>query len=61
MVTVIGQVPLSELSTYQSELKSVTGGTGVYTMEFSHYEPVPAQIQQQLRTEFKPQAEEEHA
>lgn len=61
MVTVTGQVPLSELSTYQSELKSVTGGTGVYTMEFSHYEPVPAQIQQQLRTEFKPQAEEEHA
>jgi elongation factor G len=59
MVTVTGQVPLSELSTYQSELKSVTGGTGVYTMEFSHYDPVPAQIQQQLMSEFKPRAEEE--
>jgi elongation factor G len=59
MVNVTGQVPLSELSTYQSELKSVTGGTGVYTMELSHYDPVPAQIQQQLRSEFKPQAEEE--
>ena len=59
MVTVTGQVPLSELSTYQSELKSVTGGTGVYTMEFSHYDPVPAQIQQQLISEFKPRAEEE--
>jgi elongation factor G len=59
MVTVTGQVPLSELSTYQSELKSVTGGSGVYTMEFSHYDPVPAQIQQQLMSEFKPRAEEE--
>ncbi|HSS65860.1 MAG TPA: elongation factor G [Gammaproteobacteria bacterium] len=59
MVTVTGQVPLSELSTYQSELKSVTGGTGVYTMEFSHYDPVPAQIQQQLSSEFKPRAEED--
>ncbi len=59
MVTVTGQVPLSELSTYQSELKSVTGGTGVYTMEFSHYDPVPGQIQQQLMSEFKPGADEE--
>ena len=59
MVTVTGQVPLSELSTYQSELKSVTGGSGVYTMEFSHYDPVPAQIQQQLMSEFKPSADED--
>ncbi|MDH3315722.1 MAG: elongation factor G [Gammaproteobacteria bacterium] len=59
MVTVTGQVPLSELSTYQSELKSVTGGVGSYSMELSHYDPVPAQIQQQLRSEFKPRAEEE--
>jgi elongation factor G len=57
MVTVSGQVPLSELSTYQSELKSVTGGLGTYTMDFSHY--VPAQIQQQLKAEFKPSADEE--
>ena len=59
MVTVSGQVPLSELSTYQSELKSVTGGLGTYTMDFSHYDPVPAQIQQQLKAEFKPSADEE--
>ncbi len=59
MVTVTGQVPLSELSTYQSELKSVTGGTGTYTMEFSHYDPVPSQIQTQLASEFKPRADEE--
>jgi elongation factor G len=59
MVTVSAQVPLSELSIYQSELKSVTGGLGTYTIDFSHYDPVPAQIQQQLKAEFKPGADEE--
>ncbi len=54
MVMITGQVPLSELDNYQSELKSVTGGTGTYTMEYSHYDPVPAQIQQRLVAEFKP-------
>lgn len=59
MVTVTGQVPLSELSNYQSELKSVTGGMGSYTMNLSHFDPVPAQIQQQLVSEFKPSADED--
>ena len=59
MVTVTGQVPLSELSNYQSELKSVTGGMGSYTMNLSHFDPVPAQIQQQLVSEFRPSAEED--
>lgn len=59
MVIVSGQAPLSELEMYQSELKSVTGGAGSYTIEFSHYDPVPAQTQQQLMAEFKPGQEEE--
>jgi elongation factor G len=54
MVCVKADVPLSELSNYQTELKSATGGNGFFTMEFSHYEAVPANIQQQLKTEFKP-------
>jgi len=36
----------------------VTGGTGTYTMDFSHYDPVPADVQQQLMAEFKPVAED---
>ena len=32
-----GQVPLSEVTDYQSRLRSVTGGQGAYTIEFSHY------------------------
>jgi elongation factor G len=59
MLTVTGQVPLSELDSYQSELKSVTGGAGSYSMEFSHYDPVPPMIQKQLAAEFKPAADED--
>ena len=59
MVMVSGQAPLAELGSYQSELKSVTGGTGSFAMELSHYDPVPANIQQQLVAEFKPTAEED--
>jgi elongation factor G len=54
MVCVKAEVPLSELRNYQTELKSVTGGHGFFTMEFSHYESVPAHIQQQLVAEYKP-------
>ena len=59
MLMVSGQVPLSELENYQSFLKSVTGGTGTYSMDFSHYGNVPAQTQSQLMAEFKPGAEED--
>ncbi|GMQ75720.1 MAG: elongation factor G [Gammaproteobacteria bacterium] len=59
MLTVSGQVPLSELDSYQSELKSVTGGAGSYSMEFSRYDPVPPMIQKQLASEFKPAADED--
>ena len=41
-------VPLAELSDYNSRLSSVTGGEGSYTMEFSHYEVVPSNVQQQI-------------
>ncbi|VFN01981.1 MAG: elongation factor G [Candidatus Kentron sp. G] len=59
MVIVSGQAPLSELEMYQSELKSMTGGAGSYTIELSHYDPVPANTQQQLMAEFKPGQEED--
>jgi elongation factor G len=52
-------VPLAEVSNYQNQLKSVTGGQGSYTMELSHYDPVPPFIQQQIVAAYKPKAEEE--
>jgi elongation factor G len=42
------QAPLAEVMQYNSQLRSVTGGQGSYTMEFSHYEPVPSNVQQQI-------------
>ncbi len=48
LTTVIGQVPLAELGDYQSRLKSMTGGEGSFTMEFSHYDPMPANFQKDL-------------
>jgi elongation factor G len=47
-VSVTGQVPLAELNNYSSRLKSVTGGQGSYSIEFSHYQPVPHATQEQL-------------
>ncbi|MCM8760327.1 MAG: elongation factor G [Candidatus Omnitrophica bacterium] len=38
------QVPLAEMSNYTNELRSITSGSGTYTMVFSHYEEVPNHI-----------------
>ncbi|HEX9615838.1 MAG TPA: elongation factor G, partial [Anaerolineales bacterium] len=45
---VTAQVPLAEMQRYNTDLRSITGGRGVFTMEFSHYEVVPAHIAQEL-------------
>jgi len=37
-------VPMAEFLTYAPDLRSMTGGRGIYTMEFSHYDEVPAQM-----------------
>jgi len=47
------------VSNYQNQLNSVTGGQGSFTMEFSHYDPVPGNIQQQLVSQWKPKEEED--
>ncbi len=52
-IQVSGKVPLSELNNYQNRLKSVTGGQGSYTIELSHYDPVPPHVQQQIAGEHK--------
>ncbi len=53
-----GQAPLSELAGYQSRLNAMTSGQGRYTLELSHYEPVPPNVQQQLVSGFKVKEEE---
>jgi elongation factor G len=58
-IVVKAQVPLSELEGYAAELKSVTAGKGRYRLDFSHYEPVPVQMQQRLVEAYKPKHEED--
>lgn len=59
MMKLTGKVPLAELDNYQSRLKSITGGAGSYAIEFSHYEQVPPNVQQQLVSEHKPAQQED--
>lgn len=58
-IIIKAQVPLAEVSDYQTELKAMTGGQGRYAIEFSHYEPVPAQVQKQLTEAYKPHVEDD--
>ncbi|MCA9188009.1 MAG: elongation factor G [Pirellulaceae bacterium] len=59
MTTVEARAPLSEVSTYARTLSSMTGGQGSYTMEFSHYDIVPPNVQQDILSKVKLREEEE--
>jgi elongation factor G len=50
---VSGQAPLKEIQAYHSRLKSLSGGEGSFTMDFSHYAQVPEQTQQELVGAFR--------
>ena len=58
-IVVRAQVPLAELEGYAAELKSMTAGQGRYSLDFSHYEPVPPSVQQKLVDAYRPRHEEE--
>ncbi len=52
MMVIKALVPLSEVASYDSQLKSVTGGQGSYSMTLSHYEVVPPNVQQQVIAQY---------
>jgi elongation factor G len=52
-------VPLSEVMRYATELRSMTGGRGAYTMEFSHYDVVPQRIAEPIIAQAKKEDTEE--
>jgi len=54
-------VPLAEVADYNSRLSSITGGQGSYTMELSHYENVPGNVQQQIIDQHKREVEADAA
>jgi len=51
-------VPLAEMQRYATDLRSITQGRGVFSMEFSHYEIVPEHIAQQIIEEARREKEE---
>jgi len=61
MTTIKAQVPLAEIQQYSSQLKSVTGGQGSFSMELSHYEPSPPNIVQQVIAKVKAEKNKDQA
>ena len=53
------QVPEAEMQTYSTQLRSITAGEGTFSMEFSHYDVVPANVAQQVIAKAKAAAEAE--
>ncbi len=59
IIAINGLAPLVELEGYSARLKSVTGGHGTWSMQLSHYEQAPPNLQQQLATEFRKSRKQE--
>ncbi len=59
LAVIQGKVPLAEMTRYAAQLGSITQGQGSYTMEFSHYDVVPGNIQQQIVSKAKVAHDEE--
>ncbi len=45
---VTAQVPLAEIQRYTTDLRSITGGRGVFNMELDHYEVVPHHVAEEI-------------
>jgi elongation factor G len=54
---VLANVPMAEMLKYAPDLNSKTGGRGTFTMEFSHYEEVPAQLSEKVIAQAKKEKE----
>jgi elongation factor G len=59
--TLHARVPMAEMLTYGSTLRSITQGRGSFHMEFSHYEEVPRNLQDKIIAESKKAHTEQHA
>ncbi len=59
MTIVDAKVPLAEITTYARTLSSMTGGQGTYTMEFSNYDVMPGNVQQEILAQTKVQEDDD--
>jgi elongation factor G len=55
------QVPQKELYHYSSVLRSLTGGRGIHTEDFSHYEEMPRELEQRVIADTKAKKAEAQA
>ena len=55
---VVADIPLSELYGYSTNLRSMTGGRGVYSYMFDRYEQAPSDVQERVIAENANEAEE---
>lgn len=46
-------IPEAEMFGYSASLRSITQGRGTFTQEFSHYEEVPAELQEKIKAQSK--------
>jgi elongation factor G len=59
LAVIQARAPLGEVMRYAAQLGSITQGQGSYSMEFSHYDQVPGNVQQQIVSKSKVAADEE--
>jgi elongation factor G len=52
-------VPMSEVLRYAPDLRSMTGGQGVFTMEFDHYEEAPPPVAEKVIADYRKERDEE--
>ena len=53
------EAPLAEVMSYASQLKSISGGAGSYTMEYSHDEATPPNVQAEVIAKFRPKDDDD--
>jgi len=56
---VLAHVPMAEMTRYTTQVRSITGGRGYFTMEFDHYDVVPTHIAGQIIEAHKKEEEKE--
>ncbi|MBN2499748.1 MAG: elongation factor G [Anaerolineales bacterium] len=58
---VTADVPLAEMLNYTTELRSMTGGRGVFTMEYNRHEQVPSHLAQEIIAAEQKRREEDES
>jgi elongation factor G len=50
---IVGEVPLANMFGYATDLRSLTQGRATFTLQFSHYSPVPTSVSEEILSQLK--------